>query len=189
MPHPEGHVILDENGKKKVLPFKYGEDIVLESFQKELGHYERVKKWMADPYRENLPTDLIGDRIYIFEDLYIPRDGVSKEPTRFFARHINFNIIKNSLTRVGELTCIFGSMKKRIINEFGEILTVKPTVVRRLLCRNRWWQQSKRVFLTEEDENDVFALSYPVGYYYVEGSNRKVIDIENQKLNLLATYI
>lgn len=140
-------------------PYLFGESIQLDMNGMNVGNYKRAKKWLKDPFNREIPSDLIGQRIYMYRNLQ------GKEE-RIFAKHINYEMIKHVMLRQGELVCFFGSMKKSLVNEKGEAFQVRPNVVRRFLLKTEWWNNAetpKRIF-ADGEEDDYQALSYPVGY-------------------------
>lgn len=128
--------------------------------------YQMVKDWFASPYQNPLPTNMIGKRIYMYQELEEEvGEGEERKATclnRHFATHINCDLIEKVMSHSGELVCFFGTMKKSMINEHGGLLQVKPTVLRRVLCKNNWWASSKRLFFEGDDQ--FTALSYPPNY-------------------------
>jgi len=137
-------------------PFPWGENIEVELDEMTARNYKRAKAWLDDPFGREIPSDLIGERIYMYRNLY-------GEEERIFAKHINYEIIRHVMERQGELVCFFGTMKKSLVDNQGKAFQVRPNVVRRMLLKSDWWARGKRIFM-DGDEDNYQALSYPVGF-------------------------
>lgn len=166
------------------LEFAYEEDIKRELNGLEENQLHRVLEWFKNPSTNPIPSDLIGNRIYCYHDL---TNGEDKSDD-YYARHINFNIIDQVLTREGELCCYFGNMLKKSSHDNDIAFSVKPNVIRRYLCKTNWWDKGFRFYKPNEDS--VFDLTYPAGYN--NGNNlevRKRIEYETEALLRLAPYM
>lgn len=119
----------------------------------------KLKKWVEDPLRWELPAGVVAQRFY-----HVTRSDGS----HYFAKHMNFNIICAIMEGGCTLHCYYGGMKKCFRDWNGQFLLVKPNVVRRTACKTDWWsaESRKRIYLQndEREENSVYFLSYPVGY-------------------------
>lgn len=157
IPHPSG-------------PFLYKErnEVTLDSAQyKELAH---VLSWLHEPNLHTIPRNFIGKRFFVFTEQ--GKDEVS------YAKHLTHGLIEKMMARTGTLACVFGGMKKVFLSDRGDVLEVRPDVVRRIACKTDWWSTRAPRFFKEEERNDVFALSYPTGY--VQG--RSTIDYVSESL-------
>jgi hypothetical protein len=67
-------------------------------------------------------------------------------------------------------------MKKFTIGEDNSPLSIRPDVIKRIVCKNDWWSTAPRVF--DDRASGVFDLSYPDDYV----SNRKIINEEENNL-------
>ena len=63
----------------------------------------------------------------------------------YFAKHLNFNLIKQMMNHEGELTCYFGGMNKEIMTKKNAFMSVSPTVNKRIPCRSDWWAGGKKM--------------------------------------------
>jgi hypothetical protein len=153
--------ILWEKVRVKGIPhasesFQYHDPLRMHQTQSKLRLYPLFKRWLNDPQRWDLPCGVIGQRFYYFKSL------VDKE--KYFAAHINHHIIELLMKKEGELFAFYGGMKRCFENVRGDILLVKPDLVKRTACKTDWWLQGKRIF--KPGCETVFDLSYPPGYVF-----------------------
>lgn len=159
IPHPSG-------------PFPYGEEIKVVFDEKGQDLSDRVLKWIKEPSKYTPPIDDIKARFYHYQS----DDGL----LNYFAKHVNHDMIKRLLAREGTLCCYYGSFKKDMVSTYGNLLTLTPVINSRSLCKNDWWQKSKRIYLTEDAKST--DLTYPEDY--IRG--RECINYEEDSLIRLA---
>ncbi len=150
IPHPEG-------------PFIYEEEIKLNLSTKDLDKMLRAIQWIDRPDSYEVPTDLIGERFYMFKK----KDAANLEDI-YFAKHLNFSLIKQMMQHEGELICYYGGMSKEMMTKKNAFLSVAPTVNKRIPCRSDWWAGGNRFFPCQLDPSfplaTEFDLSYPKGF-------------------------
>lgn len=140
IPHPDG-------------PFPYREEIELHLTPENYQLVRRLLNWIDDPVHHQVPAEFIKQRFYMF------KTHLTGET--YFARHINFKHIQMMMSQSGEMTCYFGSMQKSLLSNMNSVLSVSPTINRRIVCHQQWWPKSGRQSTNEED---VTAMTVPDGY-------------------------
>lgn len=157
------------------LNFFHFEEHETKIMEKELLRYDNLLAWIDDPFCRALPPNIVKERIFMFKSAV---DG-----SFAFYRYPSYNLLHNIMHSEGELFCFFGGMKKSFHKKGStsetDFLTVRPTVVRRQVCRNDWWAKSGRQYVAS-DSSDVrgqeYALTFPLGY--ISSQTRKNIAYE-----------
>lgn len=138
-------------------PFPHHDPLFLQLDQPQEQLLEQMQAFIDDPLHAPLPAKVIAEKFYLYKDLETSHS--------YAAKHINYDIIEQIMTRKGELYALYGGMKRCFQHYNGDILLVKPDIVQRMACRTDWWQKGKRVFKEGQSEMDMFySCSYPPGY-------------------------
>jgi len=106
-----------------------------------------------------------------------------------YAPRMTREMIQMMMQGKGELTCLFGSMKKTFTGTGagGEAMEVRPQIIQRIACKTNWWQKlAPRFFYAGEDARDVYALSYPNGYLAIDCEARLIREAEEEEEEILA---
>jgi hypothetical protein len=112
-----------------------------------------MDRWLKEPTYYNLPGNVIGKQFYIYHN--------PKSEAMYAVTHVNFRVIRDIMKDDGHVYAFYGTMKKSFTNYDGQLLMIRPDVVRRMLCRTNWWSKNKRIIAEESDEE---SLTYPPGY-------------------------
>lgn len=120
----------------------------LDILPKEKERLDDIMRWVEEPFKFSLPTDLVKQRFYFYKT----------KGNVFFVKHINCTLIKQILLKAGELFCFYGGMKRRYYD-----ISITPTIIRRMLCKTNWWAEGKRIF--KDGQIGFTNLSFPPGYY------------------------
>ncbi len=131
----------------------YFSNIKIVTTPKQDNIIESMNRWLKEPTKYNLPGMVIGKQFYIY---YSP-----SSENMYAVTHINFRVIQDIMKEDGHVYAFYGTMKKSFTNYDGQLLMIRPDVVRRMLCRTNWWAKNKRIF-SEDSDNE--SLTYPPGY-------------------------
>lgn len=200
-------LVLEEKVRLKGIPHKNEQFphiesfIFMEDFEKEKEKMDRVNRFFKNPTDYPVPSDLIGDRIYYVESEKKNKEKNCIEITVEFAKSINFDLMEKIVfDPFVKVTAIFGTMQREFNNvsnnamDGSKFATIKPFIIRREICKNLWWLNGKRRFLTAdcvknnvEDTDEAidqlmklrYTLSYPIGYMENNPDKREFIDYDN----------
>jgi hypothetical protein len=156
-------------------PFDHHEEIEIvydKDNEEDLQRVFHLVSWVENPYQHNRPMDIVSERLYLYKS--------NDKEIIYFTKHINLRMIKMMMQKEGEVYCVYGGMKRNIIDRSGNILTIKPSLVKRTLCKTDWWLSGERFFF--EDEQAEGDLSYPTEYEV----GREEINYEVEHLTRLA---
>lgn len=158
-------------------PFSHSKDLHVDLPRKDKQKMIEILNWIKDPFHYSLPQDLVKKLYYV----YITRGSAD------FLKHLNWDFIKKIMESEGELICFYGGMRRSYFDEtLGRVLTVRPTVTRRMVCKTDWWSLGKRVFFPESNK-DPQAISYPPGFS--ETDRRLSINYEYESLLRVAQLL
>ncbi len=156
LPEPNSEVM--EKVKMKGIPHSdkphpYFNNIKIVPTAKEENIIATMDRWLKEPTKYNLPGFVIGKQFFIYHN--------PKSEVMYAVTHVNFRVIRDIMNDEGHVYAFYGTMKKSFTNYDGQLLMIRPDVVRRMLCRTDWWSKNKRVF---EEEGNEESLTYPPGY-------------------------
>lgn len=140
--------------------FKYKSPNVIKEDTQRTEELAHIEAWLMQPTLYQVPKTFIGKRFYVFE--------LNATKEKYFAERLTYAIIEQMMRGEGQLTCLFGTMKKTFMNDQGKILEIRPDVVRRMPCRINWWEAKALRFA--KDKEDPLSITYPLGYERDEGT-------------------
>lgn len=137
--------------------------IYIDDYEDTMEKYERVLRFMKHPHLFQVPSDLIGNKIYYIDypkrreegDECDPDDDNDVHIKRTFAKSINFELIEKIIYEPEcKVYAIFGTMKKSwngngdtsFARDASQFSSVKPAVISREISRNNWWLKGKRIY-------------------------------------------
>jgi hypothetical protein len=136
-------------------PVPYFDPVKFELSETNAVLMERVKKWLDNPNTFQLPGAIIGQKFYLYQS--------ADKLVSYYAKNINGEMIRQMMAQEGSVYAYYGGMKKEFLKSDGRYLMIRPTAVRRTVCKTDWWRKSKRIYLIGVLVQ-AYALSYPVGY-------------------------